>query len=360
VGVETGIAGELLRLMRHQIRRRHAPAVSVAHVHGEGPVIALAAGNAQLSTPREATPAIAYPFFSVTKLFTAAAVLQLAESGRVGLDEPISTYLTSFHVASRQVPTVRQLLTHVSGLANPIPVSWVHLVGEQGPTLDELTGRLLRAHPKLSFVPGTRFAYSNLNYLVLGQLIERVSGSVYEAYVTEHILRPLGAQEAGFTLPPGAATGYSRRWSLMGIAARFMLDRRLFGPTIDGFTELRPFLVDGAPYGGVVAQAAEILLLGRAMLGHGAIAGRRILQPQSVELALSPAKALDGTSLPIGLGWHLGRLDAEPFAYHLGGGGGFRSELRIYPRLSCAVAVVGNETSFPTDPLARLAARLAG
>jgi CubicO group peptidase (beta-lactamase class C family) len=341
--------------MLEAVAQRRAPSVSVALVIGDGPVIADAVGDAQLEPRRDATAATPYPWFSVTKLFTATAVLKLVESGGVELDDPITKYVPSFEVASSVVPSVRQLLAHTSGLPNPVPVAWIHRLDEQGPTLDQMTQRLLHRHRRLSFAPGTRFAYSNLNYLVLGQLIERVSGIPYETFVIEHVVRPLGANTAAFEVTPDAATGYSRPWSLMGLAARWMLEEKFFGPTRGGYTELRPFAVDGAPYGGLVGTPSEMLLLGRGMLGGGTIDGRTVLRPQTVDLALSPTKTLGGARLPIGLGWHLASDEGEPFVFHLGGGGGFRSELRVYPKLRCAIAISANETSFDTAAFTRLA-----
>jgi hypothetical protein len=72
------------------------------------------------------------------------------------------------------------------------------------------------------------------------------------------------------------------------------------------------------------------------------------------EKALSPVRSPDGAAFPIGLGWKLGEVDGEPYAHHLGGGGGFKAELRVYPRLGYAIAVLANETGFDTDGLARL------
>ncbi len=340
----------LRQRMREAAGRHQAPSVAIACARGGDPDLALAVGLARIAPARAATPETAYPWFSVTKLFTATAVLQLAGNGEVALDNPISDYLPALLLKGPAIPTVRQLLSHTSGLANPIPVSWVHLANENGPSLDALTDCLLSKHPKLSFTPGSRFSYSNLNYLLLGQLIERVSGQGYETYVTSHVLEPLGARNTSFAVTPATAIGYSRPWSFMGIAARWMLDRKFFGKTAGGYTELRPFSVDGAPYGGLAGPVTDMLLLGKAMLSGGA----NILRPESAEAALTPVKVPNGSFLPVGLGWHLGNLGGEPYAYHLGGGGGFRSELRIYPRLNYAVAVIGNETSFGTSRFTRL------
>lgn len=122
-------------------------------------------------------------------------------------------------------------------------------------------------------------ADSNLGYLVLGILIERVSGLGFEAYVSRNVLRPLGATASGFDMPPDAARGYGRAWSIMGIAARLLTDRKVLGATRGGFTALRPFQVDGAPYGGLVGPVTDMLSLGRTMLQGGRGADSAQLEP---------------------------------------------------------------------------------
>lgn len=94
---------------------------------------------------------------------------------------------------------------------------------------------MIRAHvgnaPKLRATPGTKSAFSNLGYLLLGQLIERVAMQRFERYLEEHVLAPLGCETSGFTVSPEQATGYQKKWSAMGLAARWLLDARFFGET---------------------------------------------------------------------------------------------------------------------------------
>jgi D-alanyl-D-alanine carboxypeptidase len=184
-----------------------------------------------------------------------------------------------------------------------------------------------------------------------------VSGQRYEEYVTGHLLLPLGAEATGFAWSEGAATGYQRRWSLMGLAAGWLLDARFFGGSSDGYRALRPFSVDGAPYGGLRGPAGDLLRFARMVLAGGQAGPGRVLGEASVRAMLTPASGLGGGAPDIGLGWHLGREDGHAFAYHLGGGGGFRSELRVYPDLGYAVVVLASETSFPTERLTRLVVR---
>ncbi|MEJ2086576.1 MAG: serine hydrolase [Acidobacteriota bacterium] len=341
----------LQREIEKQMRRQHVPSISAAWTGEDGSVATYSTGLARVRPRMVTSPDTPYAWFSVTKLFTATAVLQLVASGQVSLQETAHHYLPELPLVEGGTPTVAQLLSHTSGLRNPMPLRWIHPAGERGPALDEMTMRLLRAHPGLKFRPGSRYAYSNLNYLILGLLIERVSGLKFEEYVHHHLLRPLGAESAGFELGPGSASGYSRRWSVMGIAARAIVDSRFFGATDKGLTALQPFQVDGAPYGGLVGTATDMLRLGCAMLDVGTVSKESILPTSLARLALMNVRSNDGEALPVGLGWHLAEKNGQPCAHHLGGGLGFRSELRIYPRMRRAIAVVANETSFDTSTL---------
>jgi len=332
-----------------------APGIVFGAVWTDGRRVVRAAGRADLRTGRPADPAAPFPWFSITKLFTATAVVQLAEQRRLALDAPVSSILPELRLERNGTEaTVRHLLAHAAGLPNPIPVTWVHLAAEKGPGLEALLARRLGTTPRLRFEPGTRSAYSNLGYLVLGRVVERVAGERFEDYLCAHVLQPLGADETGFDAVRCGITGHQRRASLMGLAMRAMLDRRFLDGAVEGYWPLRPVAVDGAPYGGLIGPVEDLLALARMVLAGGAGARGRVLSAASVETMLTPTVDRDGRDLPVGLGFRIASEDGYRFVHHLGGGGGFRSELRIYPELGYAVAVVGSETSFPTEAFTRL------
>src|SRR5690606_23481971 len=143
-----------------------------------------------------------------------------------------------------------------------------------------------------------------------------------------------------------SAMGYQRKFSIMGVASRWILDSRYFQESVDGYWQLTPFVVDGAPYGGLHGPVTDLLRLGQMMLADGEGTNGRVLTPESVRAMIRPTRIAKDRITNIGLGWHIGETGGEAYAHHLGGGGGYRSELRIYPRLGYAVAVVANETSF--------------
>jgi len=355
--------------MQALVKHRVSPGFAVTAVRDGDTIVARGYGWSDLEQGTKASAETVYLYCSMTKLFTATALMQLRERGLVDLDREVMAYLPDFpmhHPSGREV-TVRHLLSHSSGIANPIPVSWVHLAEEPAVNLDDFTRRLLAKYHRLSFEPGSRYAYSNLGYLVLGQVIERISGQMYTDYIQQHILEVLDMHQTGFSYDhlrdQDVATGYVRSWSMMGILGRFLVDRRIFGATRNGYTAFHRFLIDGAPYGGLLGPVSELGNFLRAYLKDGTFQGRRLLEPSSIIEMLTPQGnhhgeefSTSGHVMPqrVGLGWHLAGDGEMRFCYHIGGGAGYRSELRIYPHLGYGIAVMGNETSYDTGTITRM------
>jgi CubicO group peptidase (beta-lactamase class C family) len=345
---------------RLEMATKSVPGVVFGAVWRDGATVVSAAGAADLRSGRKVTPETPFAWFSVTKLFTATAVLQLSERGLIDIDAPVSKYLPQTRlVRDGREATVRELLSHSSGMPNPIPVTWIHLANEPGPGIDGMIAQHMGTNPKLDSTPGTKTAYSNLGYVLLGKIVERVSGTPYERYVEQNVLAPLGCRASGFAVTSERATAYQKKWSFTGLASRWMVDGRFFGDTIDGYWELRPFTMDGTPYGGLNGPVNCLLRFARMTLTDGEGDRGRVLAPESVRAMLAPSLLRDGKPTGFGLAWRLGKIDGESYADHDGGGGGYRAELRIYPRRGYAVAVLANESGFSTDELARVVVRAA-
>jgi D-alanyl-D-alanine carboxypeptidase len=357
---------QLQQHVQDLIKRRTAPSLAITAVQDSQTIFSYGYGLSDLEKGTGATPQTIYLYCSMTKLFTATAIMQLRERGLVDIDRPVQAYLPDFllrHPSGHEI-TLRHLLSHSSGIANPIPISWVHLAEEPAVNLDDFTRGLLTRYQRLSFEPGSRYAYSNLGYLVLGRVIERLSGQQYTDYVQQHILDVLDMRRTGFSYDhlqdQDIATGYVRSWSMMGILGRFLVDRRIFGASQNGYTAFHRFLIDGAPYGGLLGPVAEISNFMKAYLGDGTFNGRRLLEASSIVEMLMPQRDNRGKDLStsghelsqkIGLGWHLDGSEETRSCYHLGGGAGYRSEVRIYPSLSYGICVMGNETSYDTGAI---------
>ncbi|MBT8241458.1 MAG: beta-lactamase family protein, partial [Acidimicrobiia bacterium] len=182
---------------------QRVPGLAIVAVNADEVLLCKASGAAKLSPSVEMGPDTICNWFSMTKLVTATAAVQLAEEGQLDLDAPVSRYYEPFEMtrpdARSSAVTIRHLLSHSSGLANPVPLRWVHGATERGPDRREFVERLVEKHPRLRFDPGTTASYSNLGYLVLGEIIESVSGDRFENHIRQRILDPLGMDRTGFT-----------------------------------------------------------------------------------------------------------------------------------------------------------------
>ena len=148
---------ELETYIEKMIEQEKVPGLSVTVVKGDRVAWKRGFGFADLSAPRRATPSTIYLWFSMTKIVTATAVLQLSENGHLDLDAPVDEYFQGFKIVSQPVPvTVRHLLSHSSGLANPVPIRWVRAARSQAPDGRAFVNRLLSKHRKLKFTTGER------------------------------------------------------------------------------------------------------------------------------------------------------------------------------------------------------------
>src|SRR5690348_4236424 len=174
------------RYMAAELRRDRIPGVSVAVLRGDSVVLARGYGYANLEHRVPATDSTVYQSGSVGKQFTAAAIVMLAEQGRLSLDDSITRFLPDGPATWRGI-TIRHLLTHTSGIADYTDST---LDTRRDYTEDQLV-RLAAQRP-LEFAPGDRWNYSNTGYVLLGIIIHRVTGVFYGDFLKDHVFRPLG------------------------------------------------------------------------------------------------------------------------------------------------------------------------
>ncbi len=334
---------------------RKVPGLSGALVDEDGVVWSGAAGVSDLAAGTPARPDTVYLWFSMTKMVTATAVMQLAERGSLGLDDPVSGFVPEFPAG----PTIRHLLSHSSGLGNPIPVRWVRPAASPRPDPHEFTVGLLARHGRLKGAPGETARYSNLGYVVLGEVIAAASGVPYIDFVRRNLLEPLGMTQTDFVYRPeleaAAATGYQQRFSPLTPLYRLMLPKGIVGPNVGRFVSFHRFIVDGPPYGGLIGTAEDAA---RFLALHVRGGDGTILSPASVEAMQTIAAT--GRKLEVGLGWF--RYRSAPkhpprFLEHTGGGGAFFNMMRIYPDERLGAVVMGNASSYDREPLAAAAFR---
>jgi D-alanyl-D-alanine carboxypeptidase len=164
----------------------HVPGLQYTVVDANGIVFEYAGGWADIKNQRKMTPGVTLMAYSMTKTFTAVAVMQLVEQGALKLHDEIDRYLDAY---SGHGISIRQLLDHTAGLANPIPLRWVHLAADHMRFDEEASlARVLRDNAKPKYEPGQKFSYSNIGYWLLGKIIEKMTGQSYADYIRVNVL----------------------------------------------------------------------------------------------------------------------------------------------------------------------------
>lgn len=192
------------------VAQGHVAGVSVAVLHDEDLVFSRSAGLADLERNVPATTTTVYRIASLTKQFTAAGVLLLAEQGKLSIDDRLSVYFPDFPRADEV--SLRDLLNHTSGVHNYTESDAVDWISHTGATVPELISAIARQDPLYDFAPGTMWHYSNSNYALLGAVIEKVSGQTYAQFMKATIFDPLGMMDTAVddngAIVPRRASGY--------------------------------------------------------------------------------------------------------------------------------------------------------
>lgn len=325
------------------------PAAAYLQVDAEGLVFERHVGTADLATARPVASDTTMMAYSMSKVITAVAVLQLAGAVVIDLDSPVSQYLPIFPYGDRV--TVRHLLAHRGGLPNPIPLRWVHSIAAHG-SFDEAgaLAAVLRRHPRVRSAPGTQYVYSNIGYWLLGGLVERVTGVPFPVYVTRRIFEPLGLTpaDAGYLIvdPDRHATGYLERYSILNLFRPLLIDRDLIGSHHGPWVEVHAHYADGPAFGGVVCTARA---LGTLLTDQ--------LRPQSVlldhamqSLLYTAERPFEGATWPVTAGWHVAeRGTFGTYFFKEGGGGGFHGMMRLYRERGRGSVLVTNATAFDVN-----------
>jgi CubicO group peptidase (beta-lactamase class C family) len=197
--------------IRGQIAYRGLPGIAVGVVHDQELIWTQGFGFADVDAKTPVTAATRFRMASHSKLFTATAIMQLRDAGKLRLDDPVSKYLPWFQVKPAEPDdppiTIEELVTHSSGLPREAGPHWSDL---EFPHAEEVR-KFVQAH-QAAYSPEVRWKYSNLAFAIAGMIVEAVSGEKFAAYVQAHIFDPLGMRDSSVDRQvPGLATGYARR-----------------------------------------------------------------------------------------------------------------------------------------------------
>jgi CubicO group peptidase (beta-lactamase class C family) len=313
-----------------------SPGVSIAVVRGSDTLVMKGWGMADLENDVPAAAQTVYRIGSITKQFTAAAVMQLVQDGKVKLDDSIGTYLPTLPAAWR-VATVRQLLNHTSGIPSYTGIGerWVRRWGEEMPP-DTLVA--LTANDTMWFAPGTSWRYDNSGYVVLGMLIEKLTGHSWATDLENRFFKPLGltSTENCLTTPliKHRAQGYE--------------------PTKDGWQNAQ-YLAMTQPYaaGALCSTVGDLAKWDRA-LGMG-----KVVTPASYAQMTTAEGAASRGRLQYGFGLSRDTLGGQQVIRHNGGINGFISDNAWFPDVQLSVTVLTNSGSARAGDLLNQVARAA-
>jgi D-alanyl-D-alanine carboxypeptidase len=334
-----------------RLRERYAiPGISVAIVMPDGSTWLGVSGLADVSTGRPVTTSTSFAIASISKTFTAALVLTLAEEGRIDLDAPVRTYLPTLKKVGSRV-LVRHLLDHTSGLRDYFFHASIDRALLTNPDRRWDAADALRYVGKAYFKPGAGWHYSNTNYLVLGLLAEAVGHAPLGDQIRTRFLRPFGLDRTWYQPAERAAEDVAHGY-------RFTSSARSAKPIdLSDGTPIVPFtavITAAGGAGGYASDARDLARWARALYGGPLLAPETVMR-----MVDGTAAAAYKARIPYGLGVQLLDIDGHRTLGHSGRLLGFRSAVRYLPDAEVSIAVLTNQSRVDPGPILRSLLRLA-
>ena len=314
-----------------------APGGTVIVVKDGKTVLRKAYGMADVGKGARMTPDMALRLGSITKQFTAAGILMLAEEGKLSVDDDITKYLPDYPTQGKKI-TIEHLLTHTSGI-----VSYTSQPGFRARMTQDLSvAQMIDSfkNEPLEFEPGSRYRYNNSGYFLLGAIIEKISGQPYAKFVEQRIFVPLGMTHTAYE-------GFER--SKGPAAAGHTAAEHGYAPPIR-VSMSQPYAA------GALVSTVDDLARWDAAIGSG-----KLLKPASWNKAFTSYRLSDDKETNYGYGWEVTQLQGVPAIGHGGGIPGFSTYAMRVPEQKLYVAVLTNSDSGPVNPgmVARKAAGVA-
>jgi CubicO group peptidase (beta-lactamase class C family)/predicted dienelactone hydrolase len=330
--LDTVLVDEIELLVENAMAENQIPGFAIAVVKDGEVSYVEEFGFTGSGTDQPVTSQSLFPVASLSKQFTAAAIMQLVEQGKIDLDSPVIDYLPYFEMADPRYTeiTIRQLLAHVSGMPQIPQREYGYDNQDPGEGAREKHIRKL-AEFELDEAPGETWSYSNLGFNILGEVIANVSGETYEQYVQEHIMTPLGMNASTFLL------------------GEVDFDLLAKGHYLDEAGELatvadHPYTRAYAPSTGLVTNIEDLSRWALALSHGGELDGARILESSTLDEQWTPVAepGWGGLLQDYGLGWLLAEADGHRLAWHLGTNPGYSANVIIAPEDGIGVVTIGN------------------
>ncbi len=289
-----------------------------ALIANNGQIVYLKAfGKANLELDVDMQPYHVFRIGSITKEFTACAILKLMEEGKLSLQDTITKYIEDSPPYWHHI-TIEHLLTHTCGISG-FSKAFEEEFGKKDHTPKEMIDSI--KNEPMDFAPGEKYYYANSQYHILGYIIEKVSGKTYEAYIEENLFQPLGMKNSYYEKDAeiiiNRASGYQEG---------------LTGYENDSYFSTSNYFSEGA-----LLSTVEDL-----STWHYAVADGKVLSKESLEKALTPFILNNGKATESGYGWSFGNIQGSPWFGHNGSAVGYLSTALFLPEEKVFVAVLGN------------------
>ena len=272
--------------------------------------------NLELNIPMQADNV--FRIGSITKQFTAVAILQLMEQGKLSLQDDITKFIPDYPTHGHKI-TIEHLLTHTSGIKSYTGMKDFGDIMRKDMKPEELINHF--KNQPMDFAPGTKWMYNNSGYFLLGYIIEKVSGKTYPQYLEEVIFKPLGMTN-----------------SYYGSDSKIIKNRAsAYGKNDKGFENAEPLSMTLPYSAGSIQSTVEDLFK-----WHQAVHAYKLVKKESLDKAFIPYKLSDGKATTYGYGWSLGNVQESPSIEHGGGINGFLTMGIYLPKEDVFVAVFSN------------------
>ncbi len=314
--------------VQKQMANRHIPGLSVAVIKDGKPVLLKGYGQANVELGVMATENTVYQLASVTKQFTATAIMMLVEDGKLALDDELPKFFNGLPAAWSKV-TVRQLLNHTSGIK-----SYTNLPGFDKTLRQDLSKEAIikmAADAPVEFSPGEKYNYNNTGFYLLGMIIEKASGKEYGAFLSERIFRPLGMTATRLNDQRDVIQGRAAGYAWEGDRLR---NGEYVSPT-------QPFSA-----GALISTVADLAKWDAALYTD------KLLKRASLEQMWTPEKLNDGKQLAYGYGWGVDIYRTRKRISHGGGINGFSTFIARFVDDGLTVVVLTNSESGDAGALA--------
>lgn len=321
------------RVAQAAIESHHTAGLGIAIDQGGTILLNKGYGYADVEKKVPATPDTIYRIGSVTKQFTAVAILQLEAAGKLSLDDPITKILKGYPTPKTPI-TIKNLLQHTSGIPDFTRDPAHRPNAYKDLTHEEMIARFDQR--PLDWTPGLRFGYSNSGYYLLGMIIEEVGGETYADYMATHVLAPAGMAHSRYEAPDGSGRAEGYRPGESGLVVA------------DSISMTQPFAA-----GALVSTTGDLIAWQRTLVD------KRTRPGDAFERMTTDVVRAGKNGETYGYGIRVIERDGHKFIQHGGGIEGFTALLTYYPESDCTVAIIANTEGFRiTDLLQGIAEAL--